>query len=93
MGFPYIWISAVALGAGYILSAGRVSQLPQYGFLAAFAATWTALFLSWATYTVILYPKFLSPLRHLPEPSGNSWWTGQFPTIRRDPTGVPQLKW
>ncbi|KAK1837313.1 cytochrome P450 4V2 [Podospora conica] len=93
MGLPYVSISAVSLGAGYVLSTGRVSQLPQYGFFAVFASTWAALLLSWVTYTVILYPKLLSPLRHLPEPSGNSWWAGQFPTIRRDPTGVPQLNW
>ena len=93
MGVPYVSISAVSLGAGYILSTGRVPQLPQYGFFPVFAATWTALFLSWAAYAVIIYPNFLSPLRGLPEPSGNSFFHGQHTKIRRDPTGVPQLEW
>ncbi|KAL8977338.1 MAG: hypothetical protein Q9205_006837 [Flavoplaca limonia] len=58
-------------------------------FLTLLSFQYTILFI----WNVILYPKYLSPLRHLPEPTGNSWFMGQFAAIREEPTGAPQQRW
>ncbi|KAL2128934.1 hypothetical protein VTI74DRAFT_8458 [Chaetomium olivicolor] len=91
--FPYRLISAVSFGGAYLLSSGRIPQWPVVGFLPAFTALWSTQLLLWALWAVILYPKLFSPLRGLPEPTGNSMFMGQFGTIRRSPTGVPMMEW
>lgn len=48
---------------------------------------------AWAFYEVLLYPKFLSSLRHLPAPTGDSWWNGQFGKISAEASGKPMREW
>ncbi|KAK3362785.1 cytochrome P450 [Lasiosphaeria hispida] len=93
MGLPYRSISAVSLGVGYLLSLGRVPQVPKTGFLFAFAALWSFQFMLYAAWAVVLYPKLFSPLRGLPEPSGNTFFNGQWAKITGKPTGIPMLEW
>lgn len=50
-------------------------------------------FVIWAFWTVILYPKFFSPLRGLPEPKNSSWFNGNWKKIRDEPSGAPMLEW
>ncbi|CAD0027174.1 unnamed protein product [Aureobasidium pullulans] len=67
---------------------------PGYGsrtqtfFLVAFTE-----FIAWATWRVVIYPNFLSPLKGLPEPSGGSWWNGHASTIMAQPSGHPMREW
>ncbi|KAH7920360.1 cytochrome P450 [Leucogyrophana mollusca] len=42
---------------------------------------------------IILWPYFLSPLRHLPGPPLGNPFLGQFPTILEEEAGVPQRRW
>jgi hypothetical protein len=91
--FPFRVITTASLGGAYLASSGRIPQLPPTGFLAAFAALLVFQIFAWAVWVVILYPKLLSPLRGLPEPSGNSWLMGQFPELLAKPGGVPQMEW
>ncbi|KAF1938930.1 cytochrome P450 [Clathrospora elynae] len=56
---------------------------------ASFAITWTAQVL----WSVVVYPLFLSPLRHLPTPPDSHPILGHFRRIYKDPTGVPQRDW
>lgn len=90
---PFRLITAISLGGAYLLSSGRLPQWPAPGFLAAFMALWGAQALVCFTWAIILYPKLFSPLRGLPEPSGNSWFMGQFRKITRLPTGAPMMEW
>ncbi|KAK4154039.1 cytochrome P450 [Chaetomidium leptoderma] len=90
---PFRAISAVSLGGAYLLSSGRIPQIPQQNFLPTAAALWGIQLLMWAVWVVLLYPRLFSPLRGLPEPRGNSWFMGQFPTIVKVPTGTPMLEW
>jgi len=90
---PYRFMLAAAFGGAYLFSSGRIPQLPVAGFLTTFAVIWGAEVLAWATWVVILYPKFFSPLRGLPEPSGNSWFMGQWKSIVALPTGGPMMNW
>lgn len=74
-----------------------VKLYPQWSIHASFIATFLAclsfvLTLS-SIWNVLLYPKFFSPLRHLPEPHGNSLFLGQFAAISSEPTGKPQQRW
>ncbi|KAL8675147.1 MAG: hypothetical protein Q9168_000518 [Polycauliona sp. 1 TL-2023] len=74
-----------------------VKYFPQWSINEAFLSTFLALasfqFTIRFIWNVIIYSNFLSPLRHLPEPTGNSWFMGQFLAIRSEPTGAPQRRW
>src|SRR5271154_4419615 len=61
---------------------------------------WTAItifsfqWLVYAIYAVVIYPRFVSPLRHLPQPTkGNSFFNGQWATITKEPSGMPMRRW
>ena len=41
----------------------------------------------------LIYPFFVSPLRHLPHPKQTSLLFGQFWRIIKEPTGLPQREW
>ncbi|OCL12342.1 cytochrome P450 [Glonium stellatum] len=45
------------------------------------------------TWTVIVWPQYLSPLRHLPTAPGSEFILGNFRRIMRDPSGEPQRQW
>lgn len=53
----------------------------------AFLQSSVLTFIAWAFYMIILWPKFLSPLRHLPEPSVG----GLFITRRISDLTVPRV--
>jgi len=95
MGFPWKAFTASSILGSYVLVGHKPSFLftnrPTY--LGTFILLFFAQFLSWLFYNVILWPKLLSPLRHLPQPSGNSWWNGQFGRIRNEPSGGPMREW
>ncbi|KAF2494779.1 cytochrome P450 [Lophium mytilinum] len=57
------------------------------------SALYTFQLLVLATYEIILYPHFLSPLRHIPTPPGANILLGHFPRMFREPTGFPQREW
>ncbi|KAL2269933.1 hypothetical protein VTJ83DRAFT_2117 [Remersonia thermophila] len=91
----YSSIPPISLIGAYLLSSGWVAQwFGQPSFLRAFAALWAVQTLAWCTWTVILYPKFFSPLVGLPGPTkGNSLLMGQWKAIVKFPTGTPMLEW
>lgn len=45
------------------------------------------------TFRILIYPHFLSPLRHIPGPKSVSIWNGQFSIIHEQPSGQPYIKW
>ncbi|KAI0484816.1 cytochrome P450 4A12A [Xylariaceae sp. FL0804] len=48
----------------------------------------------WAFYRVILWPKYLSPLRHLPEPTvSRSWWNGYVQRTFQGMNGAETAQW
>ena len=52
-----------------------------------------ALFIAKITWAVIIYPKFFSPLRHLPTPDDNAFFTGQTKRVFREAGGRPMRHW
>ncbi|KAA1472366.1 cytochrome P450 [Dentipellis sp. KUC8613] len=53
----------------------------------------SAYVLSWLIYRVVLYPRYLSPLRHVPGPPLGSVITGQFLNIIQSEAGMLQRDW
>ncbi|KAH7328415.1 cytochrome P450 [Stachybotrys elegans] len=92
MDFPWLAVASVSALGSSVLSYAQNSR--SWGFLAgSFAFVWYLQVTVWFTYSAIVYPYFLSPLRHLPEPAGSHWLMGQATTIRKEPTGAPARRW
>ncbi|KAH8157886.1 hypothetical protein CIB48_g10361 [Xylaria polymorpha] len=92
--FPYPWrgFLASSVVTSYILVSYQ-SHWWKLHFVSSFICAWTIQTLAWAAWVVILWPKFFSPLRDLPEPSGGSWWNGHFKRILAEPSGIPMREW
>lgn len=78
-------------------SVALVNLLPGLAIAKSYIGTAVVLFLlqvtSYAVYAVVIYPFFLSPLRHLPGPSGGHPILGQWLTIIKEPSGAPLRRW
>lgn len=93
MDLPWKRVTAVAAVAAYAATSTLKQEWSRSAFTKYFAASWLLSFLCWGVWTVILYPKFFSPLLGLPEPRNPSWINGQYSKIRELATGVPMLEW
>ncbi|KIW62872.1 hypothetical protein PV04_09764 [Phialophora macrospora] len=81
-----------------IASAALLVQLaPQYSVRGSYSWTASAVFaLQWlacALYSILIYPYYTSPLRHIPTAEGGSRIFGHWPTLLREPSGIPQRRW
>ena len=68
---------------------GLFPHLLLVGPVTTFICLVSTLSLAQATYGIILWPYFLSPLRHLPGPATESYFIGHAHTIVRLPSGEP----
>jgi len=93
MGFPYRLMTASSAAIGYLLSSQVGFIWPIKGFVPNVIAVWAIQFTGWVVWTVFLYPKVFSPLRHVPEPDGASWLNGHFWVCQAAHTGVPMMEW
>ena len=86
------WATSSTVGS-YVLT----RLVPQYGPGLGFKWTAALLFLlQWLTYgfyVVVIYPRFISPFRNLPEPQDSSFWSGQWSQIMKEPSGIPMRRW
>ncbi|KAK8140441.1 hypothetical protein PG984_000507 [Apiospora sp. TS-2023a] len=85
-------LTAAAAVIAYTLVA-RQTEWSLSGFVRTFCGLWLSGVFLWVVWTVILYPKLFSPLRHLPSPPGGSFWNGHFDAINKHPTGIPMRDW
>lgn len=93
MDFPWKRVTAVAAVTAYAATSLLKQEWSRSAFTTYFTVSWLLSFLCWGLWTVILYPKFFSPLIGLPEPENPSWINGQYSKIREFATGVPMLEW
>ncbi|KAH6674056.1 cytochrome P450 4A12A [Plectosphaerella plurivora] len=96
MSFPLNRITLFSVGAATSLTVLEVLADKPWStsyFIRVFAGSFVASVVGWAAYTVFLFPKFFSPLRHLPGPKDDHWLLGQYPRIAAEPTGIPQIDW
>ncbi|KAH8675851.1 cytochrome P450 [Xylariales sp. PMI_506] len=92
MAFPWRAFSLSSLVGSYLYVWSQAKWL-NFGFMGMFVSIWIVQCLALATWEVILYPKYFSPIRHLPSPPGGSFFMGHFKKIRELPTGVPAREW
>ena len=87
---------------GWVLTAAvssfaLVTFVPQFSIRQSYVWTGLAVLLLeyaiWFIYAVVLYPHYLSPIRHLPGPVPDSYFNGSFKTIRAFPSGIPARAW
>lgn len=90
----YRFWAASSLSASILV----VAAVPEYSIRNS--VLWTALllfgtqWLVYGIYAVIIYPRFVSPLRHLPQPKdGNTFFNGQWGTMIKEPSGLPMRRW
>ena len=74
-----------------------VRYAPQVSILQSYSWTASAVFALqctvWAIYSIFIYPFYTSPLRHLPTVKGGSRWAGHWPTMLKEPSGIPPRRW
>ena len=92
------WASYAVWAGIAIISTVLVQHFtPRYSIVRSYFWTATTAFfaqyLIYFVYAVVIYPRLLSPLRRLPQPSGSGFLTGQWATITSQPTGIPLRKW
>ena len=87
-----IWIGLSIL-ISILLSAFAPQYLIGRSFFWAVVAAFFAQCFLYLFYAVVIYPRFLSPLRHLPQPEGGGFFTGQWSLITSLPSGIPLRKW
>ena len=88
-------MTALSAAGAYFLVAHvpNVLLFSNPSYFGTFVQLFILQFAAWVLYEVILYPKYLSPLRHLPAPTGDSWWNGQFGRIKKEASGKPMREW
>ncbi|KHO01320.1 cytochrome P450 78A3 [Metarhizium album ARSEF 1941] len=63
------------------------------GFWTTASGIFLAYFFLAQIWRIIVYPRFFSPLRHLPHPRDGHWLWDQTMRILKEPTGVPMRNW
>ena len=83
----------------FVFSAGASvlarTYAPAYslGLISTTVLLFLTLFIAKITWSVVIYPKVFSPLRHLPTPDDNSFFSGQTKKVFREPSGRPMRYW
>lgn len=91
MAIPWLPFSAIAASSSFALTHfGDVSRAAAAKLFAAFFA---GELLAYGIYSALIYPFYVSPLRHLPMPKGNHWLFGHALTIVKEPTANPAKRW
>jgi hypothetical protein len=92
---PFKTVTAFSAVCSFVIVGYKPELLlflrPSY--IGTFVQFWVLSFVSWCFWKIILFPKFFSPLRYLPQPTGGSWWNGHFGQISALPTGAPMIEW
>ncbi|KAK4580129.1 hypothetical protein LTR86_000332 [Recurvomyces mirabilis] len=88
---PTLQILATS-GAG-ALALTRYAPQAVFGFTSTFLAFFFLQYLALQAWKIIVYPRFFSPLRHLPTPPDNKFFTGQTGRIMKEASGAPMREW
>lgn len=82
---------ASSLALGFIVD----KYLPRYsmGIITGAVLIFLLQFVVLTFFNVVVYPRYISALRHIPEPSDGHFFTGQTRRVLREPSGVPHRDW
>ena len=86
-------LEMLAISAGLSVLCQR--YVPQYsvGFALNVVLLFLVQFTAYQTWKVVIYPRLFSPLRHLPTPPDNKFFTGQTFRLLREPSAMPARDW
>lgn len=93
MDFPWRRLAATAAVGATLATIVLAEKWSTRTFSNYLVYSWLLSFLSYGVWGVLLYPKIFSPLIGLPEPTGGSWWNGQWEKIQKLSNGAPMLEW
>ncbi|KAI9827286.1 MAG: hypothetical protein M1832_005424 [Thelocarpon impressellum] len=93
MGFPLRTIALVAATGSVALHNVPQLRAPTPYYVSTGLLLFAVQTFAWVVWAVILFPRFFSPLRHLPQPKNNSFFMGQFPRIAAEPNGSPMKEY
>lgn len=93
MAFPWQIVAALSAAAAYLTTSITRSHWSLLVFIGYYALSFVLSNLLYLLWSIILYPKFFSPLRSLPEPKNPSWYNGQWQKIMELQPGVPMEEW
>ncbi|KJZ77881.1 hypothetical protein HIM_02518 [Hirsutella minnesotensis 3608] len=89
---PWRPMAAVALVVcGVLVTVCEVRSRSR--LLGSFAMAWFTQLVAWTLWSTFIYHRFLSPLRHLPEPGGAHWLYGHGRRVINEPSGAPMREW
>lgn len=94
MGFSNrtLFIASIAASLVNLKLAPHLALFPQSVFWNTAAIYFSVAFAS-LTWSILIYPHFFSPLRHLPQAPGGNFIFGHGRRIFKDPSGEPQRDW
>jgi cytochrome P450 len=87
-----VWAGTSIVGS-FILNKFAPQYSVLHSYLMTAASIFSAICLVYYVYAVVIWPRFFSPMRHLPMPSGGSFFNGQFAAITKDASGIPLRRW
>lgn len=95
MGFPWLPIAVTSAAGSLMLTVfAEVEATRQKTVgLQLFSLLFAVETFLWGVYCVLIYPFYVSPLRHLPMPPGRHWLWGHGLIILREPTAAPAMRW
>lgn len=93
MGLSWRRMTAVAC-AGSALVVWRYGERCRGRLAELLAALWLAQAVAWAIWSTFVYPHWVSPLRHLPQPEGAHWLLGHGrQMVGGAPPGAAMRQW
>ncbi|KAK3070465.1 hypothetical protein LTR53_010421 [Teratosphaeriaceae sp. CCFEE 6253] len=88
---PTLQLLGAAAGTSILLS--RLAPSYSLGLITTTLLLFAAEFSAYLTWLVVLYPRFFSPLRHIPTPPGGHFFTGHTKQILKMTSGMPMREW
>lgn len=92
MEFPLRAFLVGSLGGGAAITLSQVVRTKTL-LAKASVVVLIAEVILWAIYWTFVYPHFVSPLRHLPQPGGNHWLFGHARKLLAEPSAHPARYW
>lgn len=88
---PTLQLLGLSAGASVLLD--RYASSYSLGLVITTLVLFIVQFIVYSAWNIVVYPRFLSPLRHLPTPPNGDFFMGQTKRILREPSGMPMRDW
>ncbi|KAK4549355.1 hypothetical protein LTR36_006352 [Oleoguttula mirabilis] len=81
----------LSVGASVLL--GRYASSYSLGFFTTTAVLFALQFVIYQAWLIVVYPRFFSPIRHVPTPPNGGLFMGQTRKILKAASGIPMREW